>query len=93
MYSPGRKFSVTFNLSSFLRYVCVNQMATNVGQNKTCYVYLEIFNQITHTKWACFTVNEISFKEMTENVCPGLYIYLNRSIEIYFVVSRLVPKY
>ena len=37
------------NFSVFLcTCMCVNQMATNVEQNKKYYVYFEIFNQITH---------------------------------------------
>ena len=43
-------------------------MAINVEENKTYYVYFEIFNQITHKRLMSFTMNEISFNDVTENV-------------------------
>ena len=51
---PNKSFRLHANYVYLLcvHNACVNQMATNVEQNKIYYVYFEIFNQITHTRWA-----------------------------------------
>ena len=70
-YGPGQTLLGHTNVSGFFCTVCVNEMLTNVEQNKTYNMYFEIFNQIMLTRWVCFTMNEISFNEVTENFCLG----------------------
>ena len=59
IYSPGQMFPVTRkNVSGQMFpvicvYVRLNTSATNIGQNKTHYVYFKIFNQIELRRHVC----------------------------------------
>ena len=66
-------------------------MATIVQQNKIYYT-CEIFNQITHTRWMCFTMNKISFNEVREYYCPGLYIFIYSLCIYLYILSVLHSK-
>ena len=62
-------------ISQFFLSACARTCVNQRQQNKTYYVYFEIFNwQITHTRCVCFTMNEFFFNEVTESFWPGLYI-------------------
>lgn len=50
-------------------------------------MYFEIYNQITHTGWVCFTTSEISFNEVIENFHPGLY---NKLFKIYVNCTPII---
>ena len=69
-------------------YVCVNQMATNVEQNKTYNVYFKIFNQIKLRRWVCFTIciwNFVStrgyLKHLSWIVYPGNVFFILKKIK------------
>ena len=73
--------------------ICVNQLESNVEQNKTYYVYFEIFELIAHKKWwndyfLYFTINIISCNWLTENYCP-YYIWNKNNFKRIMVESRV----
>ena len=77
--NPGETFLVIHKLHCVLIYVYMSKWNGDNCWTKQTYHTCEIFNQITRTRWTCFTMNKIYFNEVTENHCPGLYIFKSSS--------------